>query len=84
MTADGYTPYSVGMSAAQAVEALNRALNLSTELTNFLEYYASSTLPTQTYESGVVKVGSRWYNIANGKIYKAVAIESLLPIWIEE
>ena len=75
-TNDGYSPYPLGLTAVQAVEAITRAFNLDTELDNYVSYIESTTPPTDA------KSGDFWLNTNTGKIYRG-HFESTVLVWLE-
>lgn len=75
-TNDGYSPYPLGLTAVQAVEAINRAYNLSTELGGYVVYQEGTTAPT------TAKSGDLWLNSSTGKLFRA-SFESTVLVWLE-
>jgi len=67
-TNDGYSPYTLGMTAAEAATAITRAANLSTELLGYVGYTGAATPPTI---AGGANDGDVWYDSANGLFYRA-------------
>mgnify|MGYP000178484142 FL=1 len=66
-TNDGYSPYPLGLTAAQATAAIKRAFNLDTEFLGYVRYSSSATPPTILTS----KHGDLWLNSSNDKLYKA-------------
>jgi len=66
-TNDGYSPYPLGLTAAQATAAIKRAFNLDTEFLGYVRYSSSATPPTILAS----KHGDLWLNSSNDKLYKA-------------
>ena len=75
-TNDGYSPYPLGLTAVQAVDAITRAHNLSTELLGYVKYTTGVTPPTGS------KPGDIWLNSTTGKLYRAM-VESTVLVWLE-
>jgi hypothetical protein len=75
-TNDGYSPYPLGLTAVQAVTAITRAHNLSTELQGYVTYTSSATPPV------AAKTGDLWLNSTSGKLYRA-SFESTVLVWLE-
>lgn len=73
-TNDGYSPYPIGLTASQTVEALNRAYNLSDG--DFVKYVEGMTPPTSP------KMGDSWYNTSTYKIYRAY-VHNTSIVWLE-
>jgi len=67
-TADGFQPYSLGLTAIQVKDAINRAHNISTELANFNGFYNQVAMPL--IADGIVEVDI-WRNGATGKLFRA-------------
>jgi len=66
-TNDGYHPYSVGLSAAVASAAIQRAAALSTELLGYVAYSDSTVPPTLAQGA---KEGDIWHDIQFGIYYR--------------
>lgn len=66
-TNDGYSPYPLGLTAADAVIAIKRAFNLDTELLGYVRYSSSATPPTILNS----KHGDLWLNSTTDKLYRA-------------
>lgn len=77
-TNDGYSPYPIGLTAAQAVAAIKRAYNLNTELGEYVKYKESSIAP----ELVNTKNGDLWYNTSTLSLYRAY-IEDTTLLWFE-
>lgn len=75
-TNDGYSPYPLGLTAVQAVEAITRAYNLDTELGGYVVFSEGTTHPTDS------KTGDLWLNSSTGKLYRA-NVESSVLVWLE-
>ena len=73
-TNDVYSPYPIGLTAAQTVEAILRAYNLTDG--DFAKYQESATAPT------VTKPGDIWYNTTLSTIYMAY-VSGTTTVWIE-
>lgn len=79
-TNDGYSPYPIGLTAAQSVQALKRAYNLNTELDGYVEVFETTVAPT--INSDDVKTGDIWKNTGTGKVFMA-NVESSVLVWLE-
>jgi hypothetical protein len=75
-TNDGYAPYPLGLTAVQAVTAITRSHNLTTELAGYVSYTESGTAPT------VAKTSDKWLNTTTSKLY-AAHFESSVLVWLE-
>lgn len=76
-TNDGYAPYPLGLTASEAVTAITRAFNMSTELENYQYYYTQSALPTT-----VIRSGDLWRDEDSNKVYMST-LEGSATIWLE-
>jgi hypothetical protein len=77
-TNDGYSPYPIGLTASQSVEAIRRAYDLDVELEEYVKMIQSETPPAKSTS----KMGDLWYNITSQKIYRAYLEDNIL-VWIE-
>lgn len=77
-TNDGYSPYPIGLTAAESVAAIRRAFNLSTELLGYVRYAGATTPPTILN----TKNGDIWLNSTTDKLYRAY-IDGTTLIWFE-
>jgi hypothetical protein len=81
-TNDGYSPYPIGLTAAEATAAIKRAFNLDTELLGYVRYSVSATPPTILNS----KHGDLWMNTSADKLYRAyVGVDNGMPVllWFE-
>jgi len=67
-TNDGYTPYPLGLTAAEVKTAITRAFNLTAELSLYVGFSGNAVVPTLA--SGI-KDGDIWHNTATGVRYQA-------------
>lgn len=83
-TNDGYTPYSVDLTASQVKTALQNAHNyLPSALPNgYTDYIASGTKPTQTADSRTIRAGMIWNDTTNQRVYRAIVTDTE-TVWIE-
>jgi len=77
-TNDGYSPYPIGLTAAESVAALKRAHNLGTEFLGYVRYKESTTPPTVLD----TKQGDLWYNTSSGTLFRAY-LEGTTLLWFE-
>jgi len=77
-TNDGYSPYPIGLTAQESIDALNRAKNLSDELASYVKYTSGSTPPI-IYDT---KDSDLWLNTNTSKLYRA-SIDGTTLIWFE-
>jgi hypothetical protein len=77
-TNDGYSPYPLGLTAADASAAIRRAYNLNNEFIGYVRYKESEVAPIISS----VKQGDIWYNITTKSIYRAY-IEGTTLLWLE-
>jgi|WetSurMetagenome_2_1015567.scaffolds.fasta_scaffold829379_2 hypothetical protein len=77
-TNDGYSPYPLGLTAADATAAIRRAYNLNTEFLGYVRYKESDVAPIVS----TVKQGDIWYNTTTKSIYRAY-IEGTTLLWLE-
>ena len=77
-TNDGYSPYPIGLTAAESVAAIRRAFNLDTELLGYVRYSGTTTPPTIL----TTKNGDLWLNASTDKLYRA-AIDGTTLLWFE-
>jgi hypothetical protein len=73
-TNDGYSPYPIGLTASQTVEAIMRAYNLSDG--DFVKYVEGLTAPTSP------KMGDIWNNLSENKAYRAY-VDGSDVVWLE-
>lgn len=73
-TNDGYSPYPIGLTASQTVEAINRAYNLSDG--DFVKYVEGVQAPTSP------KMGDIWNNTALNRMYRAYT-DGTNTVWLE-
>jgi len=66
-TNDGYSPYPLGLTAADAATAINRAFDLDSELLNYVKFTSSAT-PPNVLET---KAGDLWLNTTTDILYRA-------------
>jgi len=85
-TNDGFSPYGVRLPAEDAVKAIIRAHNLTTELEYYVRYRSSPNAPiyspgdaasdkTSYSSDDGVKNGDLWFNETNNKTYRAYLIQ---------
>lgn len=77
-TNDGYSPYPIGLTAAESVAAIKRAHNLSTELLGYVRFKSHADRPN-AFET---KDGDLWYNTVMQKLYRA-SVDTGTVIWFE-
>lgn len=77
-TNDGYSPYPIGLTAAEATNAIRRAYNLSTELLGYVRFKSHTDRPS-AFET---KDGDLWYNTLAQKLYRA-SVDTGTVIWFE-
>ncbi len=77
-TNDGYSPYPIGLTAAQTVEAINRAYNLDDEINNASGFTSGPTQPA--IESS--KTGDLWFNTNLFRLFRAY-VEDTTLLWFE-
>lgn len=81
-TQDGYSPYPIGLSAADSVTAIRRAHNLLDTLKSYCEIIPAESAPT--YED-IENQCSYWYDTLNNKLYRAFVNEDTSAVvWFEE
>lgn len=77
-TNDGYSPYPLGLTAAEATSAIRRAFNMDTELLGYVRYKSSVTAPSVLN----TKDGDLWLNATTQKLYRA-SVDGTVLIWFE-
>jgi hypothetical protein len=77
-TNDGYSPYPIGLTAAEATGAIRRAFNLSTELLGYVRFKSHAERPNAL----ATKDGDLWYNSTGQKLYRA-SVDSGTVVWFE-
>lgn len=78
-TNDGYSPYPIGLTASETVEAIKRAHNIDNDLAGYVGYSESASTPSITN----VKSGDLWRNTNTNKLFRAY-VESDVLVWLEE
>lgn len=75
---NNYSPYSTGMTAKQAVDALWKAVNIGKETCKIISQETAPSL------SDIENDCSFWYNTENNKLYRASRNVDLgIVIWFE-
>jgi hypothetical protein len=75
---NNYSPYSTGMTAKQAVDALWKAVNIGKETCKIISQETAPRL------SDIENECSFWYNTENNKLYRASRNVDLgIVIWFE-
>jgi len=77
-TNDGYSPYPLGLSAADASAAIRRAYYLDDELAGFVRYTNADTAPSVIN----TMTGDLWYSTTLNKLFRA-EVEGTTLIWFE-
>lgn len=77
-TNDGFSPYPIGLTAAESVAAILRAHNLTVELGGFVSFFSDTVIPLV----GVTKIGDIFDKTDTGKLYRA-AVDGATLIWFE-
>lgn len=77
-TNDGYSPYPIGLTAAEATGAIRRAFNLSTELLGYVRFKSHTDRPSAL----ATKDGDLWYFTTAQKLYRA-SVDSDTVVWFE-
>lgn len=77
-TNDGYSPYPIGLTAAEAVAAIKRAHNLYIELSVYNGFRQSATPPAIL----TIKNGDLWFNTTTEILYRA-NIDGTTLLWFE-